>query len=149
MSRTAEDVLDHASRVLREGGGRMTQPRRAVILALADGDDHVTAEELAVRVQAAAPGVNRSSVYRTLDALSQAGLVRHVHVNQGGTAYHLAGAAASFHLHAQCQACGLVLDLPGDLLAQARKTLLRTSGFVLDPGHVALSGTCRSCAHVG
>lgn len=148
MSRLAGTVIDHASRVLRAGGGRMTGPRRAVITALAQGDDHVTAEELVARVQAAAPGVNRSSVYRTLDALGRAGVVRHVHVNQGGTAYHLTGTAVAPHLHAQCQQCGLVLDLPSDLLETVRRKLCQTNGFVLDPGHVALSGTCQSCARV-
>lgn len=33
----------------------------------------------------------------------------------------------------------------GDLLEPVRRRLLQTNGFVLDLGHVALSGSCQSC----
>lgn len=145
MQGRAQAVIEDASRLLRATGGRMTVPRRAVIAALAEADDHVTAEELVTRVQGVSPDVHRSSVYRTLDLLTAAGVVRHVHVNPGGTAYHLAD-TGPHHLHAQCQVCGLVLDVRVDLLASARQELADTAGFRLDPGHVALSGTCANCA---
>jgi Fur family ferric uptake transcriptional regulator len=39
-----------------------------------------------------------------------------------------------------------VRDLPPDLLDEVADALARQYGFVLDAGHVALSGLCRDCA---
>jgi len=89
------------------------------------------------------PGVHRASVYRTLETLSGLGVVQHVHVGHGTTAYHLAGDEA--HLHAQCGRCGAVIDLPASLLDEVAARVHREHGFRLDPSHVALSGTCERC----
>jgi Fe2+ or Zn2+ uptake regulation protein len=123
----------------------MTGPRRAVLTVLANGGEHLSAEAVLSRVADHDPSVHRASVYRTLDALSELGVVQHVHVGHGGTAYHLVRGDRA-HLHAQCRACGAVHDLPPDLLDQVAATLARRHGFHLDAGHVALSGLCRACA---
>ena len=39
-----------------------------------------------------------------------------------------------------------MLDLPADLLDEVAQVLASRDGFVLEPGHVALSGTCARCA---
>lgn len=142
---TADAVIGAVAARLRERGERMTGPRRAVLRALADRTEHLSAEEIVTAVTAVDPTVHRASVYRTLDALSDLGVVQHVHVGHGGTAYHLVGDGGA-HLHAQCRSCGAVRDLPPDLLDGPARRLAGEFGFVLDPDHVALSGQCASCA---
>lgn len=133
---------DQAVQALRRSGERVTQPRRAVLRALAGLDDHPTAEQIVAEVEAASPGVHRATVYRTLETLSELGIVTHVHVGHGATSYHL---AERQHLHAQCQVCGAVVDVPPDLLDDVRARLDRDTRFDLDPAHVALSGHCSDC----
>jgi Fe2+ or Zn2+ uptake regulation protein len=145
MSTSAEAVLEDVAHRLRSRGERMTRPRRAVLGALARSTGHLTAEEVCSAVAEADPGVHRASVYRTLEAMSQLGVVQHVHVGHGGTTYHLV-AGAQAHLHVQCRSCAAVFDAPGGLLDGAAAELLRRHGFVLDPSHVALSGLCADCA---
>ena len=53
------------------------------------------------------------------------------------------------HVHAQCNACGRLVDLPPDVLEGAGRRMRQEAGFLLDPTHVALSGTCASCAAQG
>lgn len=130
---------------LRARGERMTGPRRAVLTALAVHGGHLRAEDVVEAVAAIDATVHRASVYRTLEALSAVGVVQHLHVGHGGTAYHLAGGPGQ-HLHAQCRVCGAVQDLPGDLLDEVAAVLARRHRFTLDAGHVALSGTCATCA---
>jgi Fur family transcriptional regulator, ferric uptake regulator len=134
--------LDAAVAALRDGRERVTEPRRAVLQALADLPDHPTAEQVVTAVEARSPGVHRATVYRTLDTLTALGIVTHVHVGHGGTAYHLADRR---HLHAQCRDCGAVVDVPDDVLDQVRAVLHDVAGFDLDPSHVALSGRCADC----
>ncbi len=106
---------------------------------------HPSAEQVAAEVASAAPGVHRATVYRTLETLAEVGVVTHVHMSHGTTAYHLASAEGEPHLHARCGVCGRVLDLPPDLLDAARDRVAAELGFELDTGHVALSGRCADC----
>ncbi|MBU4335869.1 MAG: transcriptional repressor [Actinobacteria bacterium] len=138
-------LVEQVARQLREHGERMTAPRRAVLTALARRGGHLLAPDVVAAVAEADPTVHRASVYRTLEALSELGVVQHLHLGHGGTAYHLARGEHT-HLHAQCRVCGAVLDLPADLLDEVGRELARRDGFVLDPGHVALSGTCAACS---
>jgi len=129
---------------LRSAGLHLTAPRRAVLSVLASRGGHLSAEHVVTAVAGLDPGVHRASVYRALEALTDVGLVQHVHLGHGATAYHLADRAGQ-HLHLQCGACGAVLDAPVQLLGSVRRRLLREHGFALDAAHVALSGRCATC----
>ena len=140
---------ERAAALLRSIGQRATKPRVAVLSrVLAAGDQHLSADDLLAQVTA--DGVHRATVYRTLDGLTDAGVLCHVHLDRGLTAYHLAnearGLAGAPHLHAQCAHCGKVVDLPPDVLGEAAAQIRKSRGFWLDPTHVALSGTCSECA---
>jgi len=137
-------TIDEVAGMLRARGERMTGPRRAVLRVLAERDEHLSAEDILSRLAAHDPGVHRASVYRTLEALSELGVVQHVHVTHGGTAYHLVRGERR-HLHAQCHSCGAVHDLPPDLLDDVEAVLAHRHGFHLEAGHVALSGLCQHC----
>lgn len=128
-------------------------------------DEHLTAEQIGARVAELEPSVHRATVYRTLTALTEAGLLSHVHLGGAGTVYHLvptqpegdsageidSGTAAYGHVHprhahVQCVECGRVLDVPRDALSGVAARLLDELGFVLDTSHAALLGRCAECA---
>ena len=140
----AADAADDVRERLRASGLHLTAPRRAVLAVLASTAGHLSAEQVVAAVARTEPGVHRASVYRALEALTDAGLVQHVHLGHGATAYHLADRAGE-HLHLQCGGCGAVIDAPVQLLGAVRRRLLREHGFALDAAHVALSGRCGAC----
>jgi Fur family ferric uptake transcriptional regulator len=144
----AAGAREHALQVLRAHGQRLTRPRRAVVAALAALDGHPSAEDVGAEVARLDAGVHRATVYRTLDTLAELGVVAHVH-SHGTTAYHLADPDDGTHLHARCRSCARVVDLPGDLLDDAVARVRAGSGFVVEPAHVALSGTCADCSAGG
>lgn len=122
----------------------MTGPRRAVLRVLAERPAHLSAEDVVAAVSRLDTGVHRASVYRTLEALSDLGVVQHLHVGHGGTAYQLVREDGR-HPHAQCQVCGNLIDLPAGLLDDVATDMASRHGFILDADHVALSGTCKEC----
>lgn len=136
---TLDDILER----LKASGGRLTEPRRAVIEALISIGDHPTADDLANQVATVHPTVHKSTVYRTLDALAELGVVDHVHLGHGRAVYHLAGDA---DLHLLCEQCGVVTHIRPEVLDSSRSIIEKATGFVLEPGHFALPGICRSCA---
>lgn len=144
VRQASDDLVAEVAAGLRARGERMTGPRRVVLTVLAERGGHLGAEDVVSAVAAIDATVHRASVYRTLEALSGLGVVQHVHVGHGATAYHLITDLGP-HLHAQCRICGAVRDLPGHLLDDVASMLARRHAFVLDAGHVALSGTCAGC----
>jgi Fe2+ or Zn2+ uptake regulation protein len=138
-----EQLVSRVTALLHERGDRMTAARRAVLEALHGRDDHLPADEVLSVAADRHPTVHRTTVYRALEMLTGLGVVQHVHLGHGATAYHLA--TDEGHLHAQCRACGAVIDLPRSVLDDAGRAIRDATGFRLDPDHMALSGTCAAC----
>lgn len=128
---------------LRAEGGRVTTARRAVLAALLEPPGgHLTAEDLAARVQDLHPDVHLSTIYRTLESLEEVGLVSHVHLGHGPSTYHLTDRP---HHHAVCRVCGAVFELPEGTLDSVDRRLRHEYDFALEVQHFALVGRCAAC----
>jgi Fur family ferric uptake transcriptional regulator len=128
---------------LREQGYRITMQRELVYEAVHDLD-HATPDDLLTAVKQRDPGINLSTIYRTLDVLESVGLVRHSHLGHGSPTYHAADHAT--HLHLVCSRCGGVDEVPSDVARAFVGTLSADFGFHTDMEHFAIHGLCRSCA---
>ena len=142
MAASAPDLED----VLRARGLRATPQRRLVLDAVTELR-HSTPEQICERVQAAAPSVNLSTVYRTLELLEGLGLVSHTHLGHGSPTYHPADEAD--HLHLVCRGCGTVQEADLALAAQLSRRVRAEHGFETDLAHLSLHGLCAECAARG
>lgn len=137
----ADDILGR----IRDDGGRVTATRRLIIEAmLTASSHHLTANDVvdAVR-QIDDPDFHRSTVYRTLDRLTELGVVDRIQIGAGPAVYHL---SRQPHHHLVCDRCGTVQEAPADILDALVVRLAGESGFVLDPAATPLHGLCASCA---
>ncbi len=133
-----EEILE----ALSAAGGRRTAARQVIVETLLDARDHLTADELAVRVQRKFPSVNISTIYRTLEALEELGIVDHVHLGHGRAIYHLADEE---HQHLVCERCEDVIELPSTKLRSFLRSIERDHGFEVDRRHFAIVGLCGKC----
>jgi Fur family transcriptional regulator, ferric uptake regulator len=141
----AGETVDEAMELIRQRGGRSTKTRRAVIEALVRAaEDHRTAEELAVEVQSEYPSTNESTVYRTLELLEELGVVSHVHLGHGPSQWHLRQTHPRWYL--TCATCQKVAETAPHVFADLVSQVADSTGFTLDPGHFAVTGTCAECA---
>ncbi len=138
VERTADELVER----LRSRGLRMTATRRAVLEALVEAGSHVTAEDLHALVRSRNPDVSHSSIYRTMDLLSEQGIVVHVHLGHGPAEYHLAD---DTHAHLVCTGCGAVAEVDPAVSEPFADTIAERFGFALDLRHFALTGRCRTC----
>jgi len=129
--------LDLATQ-LRSRGLRVTPQREQVLAAVRDLR-HATPEQIGERV----PGVDATTVYRTLELLEELGLVRHAHLGHGPPSYR---PAEDDHIHVVCHTCGKVVDADPGLVDDMAERLRVESGFVLDRAHFTVFGRCRECA---
>ena len=119
---------------LRADGLRVTAPRRAICQALAQGHDlHLTATTLHVAAEEVlGSAIDISTVYRTIDALEQA----------GPAVLHLSDHVE--HHHLTCEVCGLTVDIPIDDLQSLTDAVATRHGFTIDSAHFALIGRCNA-----
>ena len=135
---TIEDVLTG----LRERGGRATPARRLLLAALFRDHTHRTVEDLAAEVQAQAPQVNISTVYRNLDELVRLGVVDRFYPGGGPAAYHLASVT---HGHLICEQCGTMTEAPSELFRDVAEALATRYGFTASPHRFGVTGRCAAC----
>src|SRR5439155_351483 len=89
--------------LLREHGLRMTPQRRAIVSEVMRTQGHISPAHMARTVQGEMPGVNASTIYRTLTLLEEVGVLQHSHL-ESGAEYHKADEAQ--HVHLTCSRCG-------------------------------------------
>lgn len=131
----------------RSLGMRWTPQRATVIAVLAETDGHVSSAELVERCRARDARTIPSTVYRTLDALEELGLVRHGHGADGREEFHVQPAAE--HGHRYCAACGGSWEIRGAEAAAVRTAFDSAAGFEVDLSHVTIVGRCRGCRAAG
>jgi len=136
--RVVEDVIE----LLRQRGLRMTPQRRVIVAEIMRTQGHISPTALARKVQGDMPGVNASTIYRTLALLEEAGVLAHAHL-EGGAEYHRAEEAG--HIHLTCSRCHAEDDLSLDDATVIQKLIEEHHGFHPDLTHFAISGLCSDC----
>lgn len=136
--------MDDPGEVLRRHGLRMTEQRRRVLGALTQRS-HLTPDAIAALVAGdGGPELPPSTIYRTLEALEEVGLVEHTHLDHRAPTYHRAGWHG--HLHLRCRGCGRVVEVDPTVAEPLVERLRAETGFTADLTHMAIHGHCATCA---
>jgi Fur family ferric uptake transcriptional regulator len=135
-------IDDIASR-LAQKGYRMTPQRLMILEAIEGASGHVSAEEIFQDIKKRYPGLNISTVYRTLELLKETGLVTETDMGDGRVRFHSAG--HEHHHHLVCSRCGKVIDLNEETLSPLIDALSKKYGFRADLKHLAIFGYCKDC----
>src|SRR3954468_13307653 len=138
-SRVFADI-EGALAILREGGGRVSRPRRAILEALFGATGPLSAEQVAARAGGGRP-LDVAATYRNLEHLERRGLVRHVHLGHGPGLYELAGSGE--REYAVCERCSAVLAVEPAVLDRARREIEHAVGYQARFGHFPIVGLCR------
>ncbi len=129
---------------LRAKGMRLTPQRQRVLDAVARLG-HASPESIVEAVAAEeGPAMSASTVYRSLDALQELGLLSHTHVDHRVPSYHLTTHAT--HVHLLCRRCGWVGEVPVEVAHAFVTDLAERTGFAADITHAAVHGLCARCA---
>ncbi len=130
---------------LGQRGYRKTQQRMIVVKEVFAGGCLQGAEEILSRCREKDGGISMPTVYRTLDMLVDAGLVRRVNLGLGRTWFEPGGPDDDHHHHLVCEQCGkrekIALCPLGIVENEAKR-----SGFKVRELHFEAVGLCRSCA---
>jgi Fur family ferric uptake transcriptional regulator len=129
--------------MLREAGYRATAQRLLVLRLLQNTKGHAGADDLYTSAHARDPNLSLSTVYRTLNSLKEAGLVRELHLDQEHHHYELVDGAAHYHL--VCQTCGKVIEVECSLVDDMLSRIQDRYEFQVTGSEMELVGYCADC----
>lgn len=129
---------------MRRWGVRVTAQRLAVAEALANSDDHPTAQDIYRRVRARFPHITMGTVYNTVNTLAKSGFIQPLPFPDG-TRYDTNPAP---HANLVCIQCHSILDAPDEdgTVRRLREEVVRRSGFRIISQRVDFYGLCPNCA---
>jgi Fur family ferric uptake transcriptional regulator len=125
-------------------GIRSTKQRAAVLAALAEIDDFRSTQELHDYLRRRGDAVGLTTVYRTLQALAEAGEVDVIVREDGESVYRQC--SSTHHHHLVCRDCGRTVEVEGPAVERWATRVAEDHGFT-DVSHtLEIFGVCSSCA---
>lgn len=135
-------VQDEFKHFIKQEGYSVTRARLAVFNALV-GQEPLSMGQLVGRVR----GVDRASVYRTIDLLERLGVVQRLNT---GWKYklELTDKFSEHHHHLTCTKCGRTVALSEHELERFIEQLARLHKFVPSSHQVEIQGLCNTCSTI-
>lgn len=138
MSKSKDAIVE----TLKSKGLRVTPQRYAVYANLLNRTDHPTVEQLLHSLNQDFPMSSQATIYSSLQALREVGLVREVLLEEGVSRYD---AKVSPHHHFYCSSCHGIHDIPWEAFPPLS---LNSSAFPFEAEsyEVTVRGVCDQCS---
>jgi len=119
--------------------------QRDLILSVFSSAYYFTADEIYEKLL---PDVNKSTVYRNLEKLTESGkITRELSKDGSKSIYRLNPTAhCEGHLHLICSNCGGVIHLSEADSDKLEKVLKKSYGFSVNDNATVISGVCENCS---
>ena len=137
-------LVERFRRYLRDHHLPVTRQRDLVARIVLLSDEHLSVEGIQRRLKEHGMRVGTATVYRTLDVLVQAGLVRAHDFGEGFRRYEPMP-AQTHHEHLICVRCGAVLEFQNERLERMLPVIADEHGFQHQRHRVEIYGVCREC----
>ncbi len=123
---------------------RNTRQRRAVSSILAELDAFASAQDIHDALRRRGDSVGLSTVYRNLQAMSEAEEIDALRGADGETLYRRC--SAGHHHHLVCRACGRTVEVEGPTVERWADGVATEHGFSDVEHTLEIFGTCTQCA---
>ncbi|WP_326943267.1 MULTISPECIES: Fur family transcriptional regulator [unclassified Amycolatopsis] len=121
-------------------GRRSTKQRAAVVELLSAVDDFRSAQDLHDELRKRGDGIGLTTVYRTLQSLSEAGEIDVLRTDSGEAIYRRC--SAHHHHHLVCRLCGRTVEVEGPAVERWAEKIAAEHGFSEISHTVEITGTC-------
>lgn len=142
----SESPVEKFREYLEIRGDKLTEPRRVMVRHIFDSHKHFDADELVadLREVVGPRPPSRSTVYRTLKLLVDAGLLREFRLTNRTVYEHNYGYPSHDHLH--CTECGKIVEFRNDEIRRIRGAVCEEQGFRPVEHRFVISGVCAECS---
>ncbi len=129
---------------LAEQGLKVTSERMAIVEAILRTPGHFEVDVLVERLQKGNIPVSRATLYRTLNHLLKAEMVRRVTGSDGNPRYE-SMTGREHHDHMVCLGCSEILEFTDEQIEQLQQDACRRVGFTMTDHTLRIEGYCRNC----
>lgn len=139
--------IDKFREFLTLRGKRLTPERSLIVEEVFSNHEHFDTDQLVARLANRQDGrsVSRSTVYRRLTEMVEAGLLRKVARHQDREVYeHDYGYPQ--HDHFICKKCGSLTEFENDGISRALEQVAQQFGFRMEGHRLEVYGLCDACA---
>lgn len=126
---------------------KCTGERLRLVEHVFERHNHFEADQLLEELKAKNLRVSRSTVYRTLPLLVEAGLLRELHFGSRTAYEHDYG--YPHHEHLFCERCGAVIEFVSEELVRVQEEICRRIRFRPTSHKFVIQGVCEKCAAAG
>lgn len=124
-------------------GHRITKTRMSLAQHIFSHHDHFTPDDLIVDVKQRKMGIGRATVYRTLDLLVDAGMLRKLRFGDRDAYEHDYGYPEHDHLF--CTKCNKIVEFHNSELVELCERLSREHHFRATSHRFVIMGLCDDC----
>ena len=130
---------------LKSRSKRITQQRRFLVDLVFEYHDHFDADELLARLSGNEDGkkIGRATIYRTLNELVDAGLLRRMEIAGRSVYEHDYGYPQHDHLH--CTVCNQLIEFRNEELVALRDSVASGHRFRATGHRFIIAGICYDC----
>ncbi len=125
-------------------GLRSTRQRDVILDIFLSTHQHISVEELYLKIKSSNPGIGYATVYRTLKLFVEAGLAREILLHDGQTRYEHA-LAGEHHDHLVCTGCNAIIEFEDETIEQLQKEIAARHGFLIKSHKMEIYGLCATC----
>ena len=125
---------------------RLTRERQIIFDEIFESHDHFDAEQLITRLTTRKNSirVSRATVYRTMQSMEEAGLIRKVARNNDREIYeHDYGYPK--HDHLVCKKCGKLEEFENQEISRLIKMIVEERAFLMEGHRLEVTGICMEC----
>lgn len=142
-----ENRIERIKDALQEARYKLTPQREVTVRVLLENEkDHLSAEDVFMKVKDKYPEIGLATVYRTLELLSDLKVLDKINFGDGVSRYDLRKEGANhFHHHLVCMECGSVEEIEEDLLLEAEKVVEKDYNFKVLDHRLTFHGICKIC----
>jgi Fur family ferric uptake transcriptional regulator len=137
-------ATETAPRAFTEAGRRDTRQRRILREHLSSLESFISAQQLYDDLRTQGDKVGLATIYRTLQAMAEAGEVDSLRTDDGEVLYRQCG--QSHHHHLVCRSCGITVELEGPSVERWAEKAAEDHGFTEVNHVVELFGLCARCS---
>ncbi|MFT3715583.1 MAG: Fur family transcriptional regulator [Gordonia sp. (in: high G+C Gram-positive bacteria)] len=125
-------------------GQRTTRQRLVIADVLTHSDDFLSAQQLHDQLVARGESIGLTTVYRNLQALTDAGQVDAIWDGSGETRYR--HCSDGHHHHLVCRDCGTTVEVQAEPVERWADSIAAENGFSDISHTLEIFGTCGDCA---
>jgi len=127
-------------------GVRLTAQRRALIEVIQEATQHLDAGALLQLARQRTPGVDRATVYRTIELLKRFHLIDELDLmHLEGEKHYYEASTKRDHLHLACFQCGRIEEFTSPVFERLKAEITAQTGFAIKVIRLEAGGGCRRC----